>query len=280
MIVDKVNLYLNSKGETVPEAILKEVGEFARWSFLRQFGEREDKGKTLRLSSIGRCVRQQSYSLLGFEANGKAIDARAKMVFFQGDMAEMAIIQLARAAGCNVTDCGQNQKSIKLEGVEGHPDGIYHHVLASKVIEDYLLESKSMSSYGFKEFERGVLDDSYRYQINAYMEALALPRAIVIGLNKDAGVLHEMVISKDPAIVADIRSRILTIRKATRENLPPRPYHPNEKKLLPWNCGYCSFWKTCWPKATQVLVKNAYKLKVDENEKEKAENGSRPLSPA
>lgn len=252
MIVDKVNAYLNSVGQAVPEAILNEVGELAKWSFKRQFGEREETEAKLRLSAVGRCVRQQAYKLLGFEESGKSIDARARMVFFQGDLAEMAIVLLAKAAGIKITRSGKDQATVALDGIEGHPDGI---------LEDNLLEVKSMSSFSFKDFERGVLDEGYRYQINAYMEALGLSKAIVVALNKDAGVLAEMQVSKDPAIVRDIKMRINMIRGATKESLPPRPFAPNDKGFYPWNCLYCAFHQTCLPTAEKVLVSNKYKLK-------------------
>lgn len=255
MIVDKINTYLAGSGKTVDEALLAEVAQLARYSFERQFGEREEKQGTLRLSSIGRCLRQQAYNVLGVPPNGKEIDSRSKMVFFQGDLAELAIIYLAKLAGCDISVSGLSQEKVDLMGVKGHPDGVYHNGA------DYLLEAKSMSSYGFAEFQRGEIDPGYRYQINSYMEAKGLEKTIVIGLNKDAGVLHEMLVEKDPAIVADIRARIETLRQVALDKLPPRPYAPNDKGFYPWNCLYCAHWKTCLPGAEKVLVGRSYKLK-------------------
>lgn len=255
MIVDRIHKFLDSTSQTVDEAIVNDVGLLSKIAFARQFLKREDKPKTLRLSSIGRCTRQQAYNLLGYEENGKGIDSRARMVFFMGDLTEIAVIQLARAAGCVIENVGQDQFLAVLDEVNGHPDGI--------IIEDgvkYLLEVKSMSSYGFGEFERGVLDEGYRYQINAYLEALKLGKCAVVALNKDAGVLAEMMVSKDEAIVADIRLRIKTLKAVTKESLPPRPYTTNDKGFLPWNCTYCSHWITCWPDAQKILVSGRYKL--------------------
>lgn len=263
MIVDRINAFLSSTNQTVDETIVNEVGLLCRIAFLKQFLKREDKPKTLRLSSIGRCVRQQAYNLLGFEQNGKQIDARARMVFFMGDLVEIAVIQLAKAAGCNIESVGQDQAIVEIEGIEGHPDGI--------LVQDgkrYLLEVKSMSSFAFGDFERGILDDGYRWQINAYMAALGLSESIVVALNKDAGVLSEMTVSQNAEIVADIKSRIGLLKAATKENLPPRPYKPNDKGFLPWQCTYCFAYGHCWPKAEKVLVNKAYKLKVKENDKE------------
>lgn len=257
MIVDKINAFLNDEGKAINEAILTEVAQLARYSFDRQFGKRDKHAKTLRLSSIGKCVRQQAYNILGFEENGKEIDARAKMVFFQGDLTELAIVILAKAAGCNLSKTGLEQMTIKIEGIEGHPDGIIN--------KDTLLEVKSMSSYSFENFQNQQIDESYHYQCNGYMHALGLEQTCIVGLNKDAGVLHEWIIKKDQTIVDDIIRRIGSLRTVTPDTLPDRPYEPNAKGFLPWQCLYCGFWKTCWPQATRVLVSNRYKLKTDEN---------------
>lgn len=256
MLVDRINEFLSSTDQTVDETIVNDVGLLCRIAFLRQFLKREEKPKTLRLSSVGRCVRQQAYNLLGFEENGKGIDSRARMVFFMGDLVEVAIVQLAKAAGCRIQNVGQDQATVELDGIEGHPDGIIEQDGKRS-----LLEVKSMSSFGFNEFQRGVLDEGYRYQINAYLEALGLSEAIVVALNKDAGVLAEMTVSKDPVIVADIKARIAMLKAATKENLPPRPYKTNDKGFYPWNCVYCNHHITCLPNAEKVLVSKAYKLK-------------------
>lgn len=255
MIVDKINAFLSSDGQAVDDVIVNEVGLLSRIAFLRQFLKRDDQPGTLRLSSIGKCMRQQAYSALGFPVNGKQIDSRARMVFFMGDLTEIAIIQLAKAAGCVIARVGQDQMVVEIDGIQGHPDGIF------KNGKDYLLEAKSMSSYSFKEFQRGVIDDGYRFQVNAYMHALGLTEAIIVALNKDAGVLAEMVILKDLSITEDILSRIKLLKVATKESLPERGHSANEKGFYPWNCLYCSFHGTCLPNAEKVLVKDAYKLK-------------------
>jgi hypothetical protein len=258
VIVDRINSYLSTEGKPLDEALLLETGKLAAWAFNRQFGVKEERKSTAPyFSSIGKCIRQQVYGLLGFEASGKEIDSRAKMVFFQGDIVELAIVQIAKIAGCTVSLTGFEQTSVEWNGMRGRPDGVIEGT--------HLLEVKSMSSYGFGNFERGELDEGYRYQCNAGMEALKLDKCVIVGLNKDAGVLHEMIISKDADIVADIQKRLDILKAATKENLPERPYAPNDKGFYPWQCRYCAHYKTCLPNAELVLVKNAYKLKEAKN---------------
>lgn len=257
MIVDRINSYLSTDGNTLEESLLQETGKLAAFSFQRQFGVREKRDTVAPyFSSIGKCLRQQSYKLLGFEEAGKEIDSRAKMVFFMGDLVELAIVQLAKVAGCEVTGTGFEQESTELWGMRGRPDGV--------VNGSHVLEVKSMSSFSFRDFERGQLDIGYRYQCNAAMESLKLDKTVIVALNKDAGVLSEMIIEKDPTIVEDIYFRLDALKRATKTTLPDRPYEPNEQKFLPWNCLYCGYWKTCWPTAERVLVSGKYKLKVKE----------------
>lgn len=260
MIVDKINAYLATEGREVDYAILKEVADLAAQAFEHQFGFREEKAQNAPyFSSIGKCLRQQAYKLLDFTPNGKEVDSRSKMVFFQGDMAELAIIQIAKQAGCNITACGGAQETIEVDGMRGRPDGILH------ADQDYVVEIKSMSSFSFRDFERGIIDDHYRMQCTAGMVALNLDKCVIVGLNKDAGVLYEMVISKDPEIVRDLQERLETLKKCSKEDLPPRPYSPDEKGFYPWQCLYCAFWRTCLPNAQQVLVSGKYKLKEIKN---------------
>lgn len=253
MIVNRINAYLSGRGKPIDQVILDEVKELAGYSFQRQFGVREERKITAPyFSSIGKCLRQQAYGLLDFPPDGKEIDSRAKTVFFQGDMVELAIVQLAKVAGCNLTGTGFEQSSVEWNGMRGRPDG----VLDGK----YLVEVKSMSSYSFVRFEAGDLDESYRYQCNAGMLALNLAQTIVVGLNKDAGVLHEMVIDRDLAIAEDIQKRLVTLGSVTKETLPDRPYEADKKGYLPWMCLFCAHWKTCWPAAQKILVSGRYKL--------------------
>ncbi len=256
MIVDRINTYLAAEGKPIDEAILADVANLSRWSFAKQFGEREDRPGTLRLSAIGKCIRQQAYKVLQFPENGKEIDPRARMVFAMGDLTEIVVVALAKAAGCDIRVTGDKQSTVQIDGIEGHPDGILFESDKS-----YLLEVKSMSSFSFKDFERGVIDDGYRYQCNAYMHALNLTQCVIVALNKDAGVLAEQVINLDPAIVVDIKKRIVTLKAVTADTLPRRPYEPNALGFYPWQCLYCAYWVTCHPTAEKVLVSNRYKLK-------------------
>lgn len=255
MVVDKINKMLTETNhpELSPE-LLKSIGEQSSYVFDRQFGLREEREAGLYLSSIGKCTRQQAYNLLGFEKKGKEIDSRARIVFYMGDIVELAVINLAKMAGCKIE---REQIELEIAGVKGHPDGI--------ITEDgvkRLLEVKSMSSYSFESFENGEIDDSYVYQFTAYCMALGLTQCVYVAMNKDSGVLGERIFTIKEETVVDIKNRINILKAATKENLPDRPYQPNEKGLLPWQCRYCAHYQTCWPNSELILAGKSYKLKV------------------
>jgi hypothetical protein len=267
LVVDKINLYLSTDGKDIDQAILDESAKLCASTLQRQFGVKKESERSLRLSAIGKCVRQQAYNILNYEYKGKEVDSRSKMVFFQGDMAELAIVQLAKIAGCDIKSCGTDQGLIFLDGTPGHPDGILGHEM-----RNYLLEIKSMSSYSFSDFQKGILDEGYIWQINSYLEATGLLWCVVVALNKDSGVLAERVIEKDMDIVKKIKARISLLNGLNSNDLPERPHSANDKGILPWQCLYCPFWGICWPDAERVLMGKAYKLKINvKNEKVKGE---------
>lgn len=263
MIVDKIYEYLANPEKTQDDSLKYEVEKLAGAAFKRQFmnNEKSNNVGKLRLSSAGRCARQLAYAYHGFEEKGKTMDARSKLIFWTGDLVEMTIVALAKISGCHIVSTGFNQIRVSLavgdSWIEGHPDGL---MIKNGVL--YLVEVKSMSSYSFEKFEKGIIDDSYLAQVNTYMEALQVDKCIFIGLNKENGVMHEQILERSSAIVTESKVNLRSVMDSTREKLPPQPFKPDEKGFLPWNCLYCSYWGQCWPTAEKVLVRNSYKLKV------------------
>lgn len=263
MIVEKIHEYLNEKGDTLNDAILKlndtilkEVRENSEYVFKRQFMQDSQFSGNLRLSSAGKCPRKLAYKMFGFSEQGKSIDARAKIIFWFGDMIEIGIVGLAKLAGVKLEDTGLEQRtvSIELDGnkITGHPDGI---------IGDCLLEIKSMSSFAYKEFDKGSINDSYIAQVNLYMDALGLDKCCFVAMDKNSSALGELIIKKDLRIVEEVKRNLSLVLNSTKENLPPARYECNDKGFYPWQCMYCSYWKHCHKTADKVLVGKRYKLK-------------------
>lgn len=272
MIVDRINAYISAEPKPNDE-LEKEVGEMASYAFKRQFLERKGKDGNLRLSSAGKCARSQAYDFHGFTPEGKEIDSRGRMVFWMGDMVELTVVALAKLSGVEILFTGKDQLSVGFpigdQVIEGHPDGIVMHEG-----KKYLLEVKSMTSYGFSEFERGVVNETYLCQINSYMETLGLDACVFVVINKESGVLAERIIPKDSKRVEFVRENLGSVLKSTKDNLPKRAYEPNEKGFYPWQCAYCGHFKTCLVNeglAERVVVAKAYKLKAKQKGKECSE---------
>jgi hypothetical protein len=262
MIIDKIGKYLTDNNLTLNDTIRYEIEKLAGVAFKRQFMEIKEeasKGK-LRLSGCGSCARKLAYGYHGIEKKGKELDARSKIVFFQGDLVELMLVSIAKLAGCNLLATGLNQIKVTLKvngnSIEGHPDGL---LLENQ--ELYLVEFKSMSSFGFKRFQNKEIDEGYLAQVNCYLEALGLKKCVFVGLNKDAGVLHEMILEKDEQMVKFCKNNILSVLNSTLEKLPLPAYEKDTKGYYPWQCLYCPWWILCKPNAGKVLVGSSYKLK-------------------
>ncbi len=264
MVIDFINKFLYEKNLTLDKYVTREVASLSAFAFKRQFLEPYESTGELRVSSLGKCPRQLAYGYHKFEPKGKEIDGRGRITFFMGDLSELLVTQLARLSGVRLLATGFNQITIEFEGLKGHPDGL----LLGEDNKLRLFECKSFSDFGFKDFEKGEIDDSYKVQINCYMEALGLDECIMVGVNKNNGVLSEHIFSYDAEMAGVGRSNKAKVLVSTKENLPERPYAPDEKtKYYPWNCLYCKWWGHCLPNAEKVLVKNAYKLREREVKK-------------
>jgi hypothetical protein len=278
VIVDKINTYLTESGKTIQEHYAQELGKLAEWSFKRQFcidDEPAVKGK-LRLSAAGKCPRQLAYAFHGFERKGKEKDSRSCVVFFQGDMVEAMVVQLAKLSGCTLLGTGLNQVNVSLgingTSIPGHPDGFIIHEQ-----EILLFECKSMSSFSYSRLEQGELDSGYIAQMESYMETVSksVTRAVIVAVNKDSGVMNERIIDRVDGLISEIKVNLRTVLRSTPELLPdaPRTHDCDSKGYFPWQCLYCSFWGHCRPNAQKVLVGKSYKLKeIKGKEKKNEEN--------
>ncbi|MGQ9570189.1 MAG: hypothetical protein ACUVWN_04635 [bacterium] len=266
MIVDKINKYLSSNqlGEKLNNL---QIGQLAHLTFRRQFIEpEEEKARSLWFTHAGKCPRQIAYHYHGFPRKGKEIDSRSKIIFWQGDMAELMILELARLAGCNITATGLSQITLKIdiEGTEirGRPDG-----LLLEGGQTYLVECKSMASHTYERFEKGVIDDNYIAQINMNLSAANLRESVIVAFNKDKGLLTERLVSKDEEVIRQSIDGFLQVIHSTPENLPPPKYQPDARGFYPWQCVYCAWWGHCIPEAERYLVNNRYMLRQKQTQK-------------
>ena len=206
---------------------------------------------TIGLSSVGTpCQRKLWYKVHLSGSGGKSGDAEQLGTFFYGDLLEVLVTALAKAAGHRVEGM---QTKLDVYGIKGHRDCI---------IDGMTVDVKSASQYSFQKFAAGNLrkSDSFGYisQLSSY----------VVGGKDDPLVLDKtrgafLVVRKDRfQLCLDVHDFTEEIKNKEKEisdlkamladtNPPDVPY--KEKKYgtsgnlgLNMDCAYCSFKKLCW----------------------------------
>lgn len=125
--------------------------------------ERDSKEHLLRMSNIGTTCERELWYKVNAKDQGTPFRAPHLIKFMFGDILESFLLQLAVMAGHSVEG---TQDQVEINGVKGHRDAI---------IDGYLVDVKSASTYSFRKFEEGLTPDNdpfgYIDQINGYLEA-------------------------------------------------------------------------------------------------------------
>lgn len=208
-----------------------------------------DRNPTLRMSNLGKPLRQLYYELTGVE--GEPLEPETKFKFTYGAILEELVLFLIKQAGHTVE---AEQYEVEIDGVKGHIDGI---------VDGVLIDIKSCSTYSFKKFKDGTLAESdafgYIPQLASYANALKLKRAAFIAVDKVRGNICVYELSPEQ-LQYDVPSRIRTVREAlSRTTEPERCYEPEpvSKKdktgnmVLGISCSYCPFKTFCWRDSNQ-----------------------------
>lgn len=214
----------------------------------------------IRPSNAGKCARAIAYQL-HFPEKLSPLSARARLVFRLGDTIEAELKELLLANPPEGVEFSfpEPQEIVKLKigdnevevEIIGAIDG------RCKVNgEEYLVEIKSSSDYGFKKTLKGDLDYSYACQAIAYQRATGVHKTLFLYYNKNTSHLQELVLNYDEKIWKEIEARFLKVLASTPESLPEREYGPNAKGKLSWVCTYCAACQLCWPNAEIEFDKN------------------------
>lgn len=275
----KILSYLESSGRTLNQALLDEAGKRVQQAFRRQLmEEREDAPGVLRMSAGGQCVRKQWYGFKG--APREALGARTINTFLMGDICEVGLSILGRLAGWQLTGKPDGEDLLLLDlprvlhrgeppdepyKITGHLDDLLY------VLEEeryYVVEYKSMSEYSFREFEKNGLNDFWGYatQLELYSLAMDAPGKILVGMCKNTGHLHDVVVGRAASLATRALERWDVI--LNRDEMPEREFDavpettynrktkerdPTGRTILDVRCSYCPFRATCWPDAKMEL---------------------------
>lgn len=203
----------------------------------------EEREGILRMSNLGKPLRQLWYDLKGYKS--EPLSSETKFKFLYGLIIEELFLFLAKQAGHEVTD---EQKEIEVDGVLGHIDA---------KIDGVLVDIKSCSPYSYNKFLYGTLltDDPFGYvsQLSGYKEAEKCERAAFIAIDKVHGKICSYEIPREYDY--DVRSRITEVRKAVAGDSEPKRCYPDQpisKKdqtgnhILSVGCSYCGHKDHCW----------------------------------
>lgn len=196
----------------------------------------------VRLSAIGRPLRQQWYELHGFK--GEPLSPDVKMKFLFGDILEELLLFLAEEAGHSVEKL---QEKVELHGVSGSIDAI---------IDGVLIDSKSASTYSWNKFaNKGLKDDDpfgYYPQIASYSKALGGLDGGFLVIDKTLGKLCLDLYSKEELAEYDSKGRIEEVRRVEASDSPPERCYPEEPHQKSGNmklgigCSFCGHKTECW----------------------------------
>jgi hypothetical protein len=197
--------------------------------------------RTLRMSQVGKPLRQLWYDLKEYPVNEKPLPHN-QIKFLYGNILEELLLFLAKAAGHTVEE---EQKKVELDGVRGHKDCR---------IDGVTVDVKSASSYSFKKFESNTVgqDDPFGYisQLSGYAQAEGDREAAFLAIDKQNGKLalsplHELEFD-------NVSQRIGKIRKALDSDIPPErcysdvPEGKTGNRKLSIGCSYCPYKFFCW----------------------------------
>ena len=209
---------------------------------LRQWSTPRERDKeTLRMSNIGRPLRQLWYDLKSDGENTQEIPPHTFIKFLYGHLLEEVVLFLVKLAGHKVTD---EQKEVKVSGIYGHMDC---------KIDGEVIDIKTASSYAFRKFKNDTLkdDDTFGYlsQLSGYETAEKTKEGGFLVLNKESGelTLHRPSFFDKP----NIKTKIREVKKAIKLDKPPKlcytpiPEGKAGNMKLPRGCFYCRHKNEC-----------------------------------
>jgi hypothetical protein len=237
------DIYDLLKGKTIGDpSVLEKFGpELGKVLQAKLASKAEERVPTLRMSNIGRPLRQLWYELNGYKS--EEIEGKTQLKFLYGDLIEALVLVLAEASGHDVS---RFQEEIIVDGIVGHIDA---------VIDGELVDIKSASPFGYSKFENGELftNDTFGYvgQISGYAHALNLP-ARFVAVNKVLGGICTLKVPQSIIDNYDIKTRIEKAKVSiAAKEIPERcyedePYQKSGNRKLSTGCYFCGFKQECW----------------------------------
>lgn len=234
-----------------------------------RFSKPQEPRGYLSLSALGAPCKRKLWYTVNETDKQEPLSPEALGTFFYGDLLEVVVIALAKAAGHDVQG---EQDRLDVHGIKGHRDC---------VIDGVTVDVKSASKYGFQKFADGNLreDDPFGYisQLSSYVYA---GRDDPLVTDKKKGAF--LVVQKDRwKLCLDVydftdeleqkEEEVESLKRMASSDIPPErlPDVPQSKtspnRILPTTCSYCQFRKHCWPELRSFLYSNGVKYFTEVN---------------
>ena len=237
-LIDDIYKVVGDLGQGKPIKITdkqyKSFGQFMEHALRDWSTPRDGQRPNLRMSNIGRPIRQLWYDIKS-DKEPSGVPAATMIKFLYGHILERLVLFLVEIAGHKVTD---EQKEIEIDGVLGHMDC---------KIDGQVIDVKSASGFGFKKFKNGTLaeEDSFGYmaQLSGYETAEGTDEGGFLVINKETGELCLFIPEELDKI--NIRTKINKVRSALDEDTPPElcyqpiPDGSSGNYKLARECFYC-----------------------------------------
>ena len=223
----------------------------------QRFSEPQKPRDYLGLSSIGTPCDRKLWYKINASDQGEPLTPETLGTFFYGDLLEVFVLALAKAAGHDVQG---EQDKLEVHGIKGHRDA---------VIDGITIDVKSCTSFSFQKFAKNNLreEDPFGYisQLSSYVYAgkddplvKDKTRGAFLAVQKDRFKLcldmydfTEELKHKEQEME---RVKAMVAGPLPSERIPPVPQSstsPNTK--LSTHCSYCEFKGLCYPEARKFL---------------------------
>lgn len=250
---DIYNLFDPESDHEASEELLDEFAENLKEILrLRLRASSRREGSPIRFSSLGKPNRQIWFDARPDPSIDEPLRPETYLKFLYGDVIEQLYLYLAKEAGHEVTD---EQREIEVNGVKGHIDAI---------IDGTVVDLKSASSFGYKKFEAGTVeqDDPFGYvaQLAGYANVLTPGEdAAWWAVDKSSGDNCISVLPKMTIKYHTPEERIEELKAVVDSDEMPSPCYdpvPDGKSgnmKLPVGCSYCKYKFRCYPDARLFL---------------------------
>jgi len=232
-----------SGGASAPPSATEVSANYSKWFDVRPPRE----GKKLYFSEVGTSCLRKIWYRINKPHVGEEVSPVQRIKFFYGDMLEELVLSLARAAGHRVCDEQQRVEYAAPNGwvVSGRIDAM---------IDDAVVDVKSVTKYSEEKFKNGLKDDPFGYyqQLNGYATVLNKEEAGFLTIQKELGHINYYPITVDKGRFYEQVDHTIEAAESSDVNhiqpLPPVPQSKTSKNMkLCTTCSYCEYKKECFP---------------------------------